>query len=353
MTNQSKPHEFAIQSHRTSRSTVIIDGSWREGIRDLGPRRLLIADAQLESWVSGVAAAIQADGVLTMPMGEHQKSLATVNDLYEWLGAQGAMRDTVVAALGGGVCTDMVGFAAATYLRGLTWAAIPTTLLAQVDAAIGGKVGVNTPLGKNLVGAFHLPRIVAIETEFLATLPRREWKAGVGEVLKSALIQGGWLYDALDRAPLMQVADWADIVRETAHIKVDVVNQDLYENGPRMYLNLGHTIGHALENLLGYGAMTHGEAVALGTLAVLRLSEETQGLSQSVRQRVLGWMARWGLATRMPTVDFGKLWEQLHRDKKARSQGLTWVLLRDLGDPVLVQNLEEALVRSVVEELQE
>ncbi len=353
MTEGDDARELSITSDTTRRSVILLDVPWQTRVRELGPRRLLVADATLDRWANDLAGDIGADGVMLLELGEEKKTLGTVERVYSWLSAQGATRDTVVAALGGGTCTDLVGFACATYLRGIAWAAIPTSLLAQVDAAIGGKVGVNTVFGKNLVGAFHLPQMVAVDTKFLSTLPLRQWRAGLGEVLKSALIQGGWLYDILSEVDLEEgsVGVWAEIVRETAKIKVALVNQDLYESGPRMFLNLGHTIGHAIENLLGYGVMTHGEAIGLGTLAALRLSERTRGLSPAVRERVSAWLTRWGLPKVMPALEFSRLWQQLYRDKKARTGGLTWVLLEDVGRPVLVRELDAGLVRSVVEEL--
>ena len=352
--SQSKGQgDFAVVAGREWRSHILFDKSWPAFIRQQGPRRLLIADQRLDAWIDEVAQQIHADAVLRVDIDEEHKGLPKVYELYEWLSKVGASRDVLVVALGGGVLTDVVGFAAATYLRGLSWAAIPTSLLAQVDASIGGKVGVNTSWGKNLVGAFHLPEVVAIAPQFLSTLPLREWRAGLGEILKSALIRGGWLYGALDHISLLEgeVGEWGPIIEETAKIKIEFVNRDLYESGPRMFLNLGHTLGHALENLLGYGKLTHGEAVGLGTLAALRISERLRGLSPDVRLKVSDWMERWGLPVAMPPLDFSRVWEQVQRDKKARSSGLTWVLLDGVGNPCLVQNVAPQLVEEVLAQL--
>ncbi len=338
---------------KTVVSSIVLDASWPEKILALASRRVVVVDAALGQWASWVADRIKTDTVLSLSISEKGKSLATVQKVYEWFGRTGVMRDTLVVGVGGGVLTDLVGYAAATYLRGLPFAAVPTSLLAQVDAAIGGKVGVNTPWGKNLVGAFHPARVVALEPEFLTTLPLREWRAGLGEVMKSALIHGGWLYDALDTIELTgeNAALWTPLVKETAKIKVELVNQDLYEDGPRMFLNFGHTIGHALETLLGYGVLSHGEAVGLGALVELALSERLRGLDVQVRIRVYRWMRAWGLPTTFPRLDFSRLWQQLQGDKKARSTGLVWVLLEDVGQPVLVPNIPEDLVRSVIKDL--
>ncbi len=334
-------------------SHIVFADTWPDWFSQRQQPRFLIADARLDHWVDEVAARINVKASHRVQLSEESKALAQVYEIYEWLGKAGASRDAMVVALGGGVCTDLVGYAASTYLRGVAWAAVPTTLLAQVDAAIGGKVGVNTPWGKNLVGSFHLPELVAIDSRFLSTLPLRQWRAGIGEIVKSALLVGGWLYDALDQLSLKEgeVGDWELVIKACAKIKVDMVNRDLYEAGPRMFLNLGHTIGHALENLLGYGTLTHGEAVGLGTLAALRLSERLLGLSEQVRWKIRDWLGHWGLPVTMPVVEFSQIWEQLHRDKKSRASGLTWVLLERVGEPRLVPNIEPELVRDVLEEL--
>lgn len=347
----SEEEEFTIELARSMRSTIVFAPGWQARLRSLGPRRVVVADAQLGAWIDQVAETLGAQTTLTVTLGEANKNLATVEDLYRQFDRAGLTRDSLVVAVGGGVATDLVGFAAATYLRGLAWAAVPTTLLAQVDAAIGGKVGINAAWGKNLIGAFHLPEVVAIDPQFLATLPAREWRAGVGEVMKSALIAGGWLYQILDQVSLDGPSPlWAQIVRKTAAIKVNVVNRDLFESGPRMFLNLGHTIGHALEALLGFGVLSHGEAVGLGTLAVLRLSEELLGLDAAVRRTVVGWMNRWQMPCVLPPLDVTRVWEQLARDKKARADGLTWVLLQEPGLPVLRSNIARELVFRVLEE---
>lgn len=342
-----------IVSVRQRESSIYFGPGWEARVRRAGPRRLLVADAGIPRWAEVTAAAVGADAVLRLPLGESEKSWPALNRVYEWLGGERATRDTVVVALGGGVTTDLVGYAAATYLRGIAWIAIPTTLLGQVDAAIGGKVGINTAWGKNLVGAFHLPELVLVDPAFLSTLPEREWRAGLGEVIKSALISGGSLYGELGGLSMGSgwVDQWAPIVEGTARVKIDLVNGDLYEDGPRMYLNFGHTIAHALENLLGYGTITHGEAVGLGTLAALSLSEKLLGLSPSVARTVRQWMEHWGLPTVMPSVSFEALKDRMEGDKKARADGLTWVLLADVGRPQLYTGVDFSLVHQVLLEL--
>ncbi|MCY0877729.1 MAG: 3-dehydroquinate synthase [Firmicutes bacterium] len=344
--------EFEITAVQERKSLVLMGENWAERLSALGPRRVLVADRSVVQWAEEVQERVPVDDVLTLDISEAAKTLETLQTVYQWLGEHNVTRDVVVLALGGGVLTDLVGFAAATYLRGLRWVAVPTTLLAQVDAAIGGKVAVNTAFGKNFLGAFHLPELVVVDIRFLRSLPAREWRAGLGEVIKSALIRGGWLYETLGRLTFPTESDlssWESVIAETARVKIDIVNQDLYETGPRMFLNFGHTVAHALENYLGYGAMTHGEAVGLGTLAALRLSERVLGLSPDVRDTVRGWLEAWQLPTRMPPLDFGAFWTTLHRDKKARAEGLTWVLLQAVGQPVLKKNLSQDIVRETLE----
>ncbi len=340
--------ESLIAYRRESSSRLLFGSSWSESVRDLGPRRLLIADASLAKWVTETAQETGAEAVLSLPLGEAAKNLESVARVYAWLGEQKTTRDTVLVSMGGGVATDLLGFSAATYLRGIRWVAVSTTLLGQVDAAIGGKVGVNLPFGKNLVGAFHLPDIVVLDPRFLTTLPANEWRTGLGEIIKSALIAGDPLYRQVGQLPMPgpQTLDvWQPVIREAAMLKVSIVNQDPFESGPRMFLNFGHTIAHALENLWGYGVVSHGEAVSLGTLAALRLSERVLGLDPAVRAHVEEWVRQWGLPLTLPrTVDFDALWERLHRDKKARAHGLTWVLLKQPGSPELVSGVERELV---------
>ncbi len=287
-----------------------------------------------------------------LAIGEAKKDLATAAELYQWLGQQGVRRDTVVIAVGGGVLTDTVGYVAATYLRGLTWIAVPTTLLGQVDAAIGGKVAVNVPWGKNLVGAFHLSDMVLIDPEVLDTLPLREWQAGVGEVMKSALIAGGWLWDRLNNsAPPFGTADWDDLIRHTVEIKVNIVNADLEEHDQRMHLNFGHTVAHGLEQALGYGKLTHGEAVAMGCRVALSISENLLGLDPNVRWTVEQWMRVWELPLAVPDVDWDRVLAAMTQDKKARAHGLQWILLEQVGHPVIRRDIDEGLVRSAMERI--
>ncbi len=358
-------YEIAIESHSDNVSHVIIGDHtlpawpWVSWVRPGSPV-VVVADERIRGRADAILQGLEAAGfeavlwVVSIP--EQDKTLQTVESLYHSLGEHRVTRDTTVVAVGGGVLTDLVGYVAATYLRGLHWIAVPSTLLAQVDAAIGGKVAVNTSFGKNLVGAFHLPDVVAIDTDLLSTLPAREWQAGVGEVLKSALIAGPPLSEHLvGRLARLGAMDswWAAVIGETAALKARIVSEDLYENGTRMFLNFGHTAAHALENYLGYGTLTHGEAVGLGTLVALKLSEEILGMPRLVELQARDWMAQWELPTRAPQFDSAALVGIMRQDKKARAFGLQWVLLSDLGQPQVVRGVPDALVVEALKVIQE
>ena len=261
-----------------------------------------------------------------LPCGEEAKSIRAVERIWRQLRLG---REGTVVAFGGGCTTDAAGFAAATYLRGVPWVAVPTTLVGQVDAAIGGKTAVNLPEGKNLVGAFHWPIQTVIDPALLETLPERERRAGMAEVVKTGLLAGESLWELSLPA----------IVRRCASYKAAVCLRDPHEHGERATLNLGHTFAHALESAAGYEGLAHGEAVALGLLAALRLS----GLETSAVEEVLG--------PRPAHVNREAAWAALARDKKARNGRPRLVLLERPGAPVTEVELPEERVRAALDEL--
>ncbi|MBE3583767.1 MAG: 3-dehydroquinate synthase [Limnochordaceae bacterium] len=282
---------------------------------------------------------------LEMPDGESYKRLSTLERLYEEAAAQGVERGWPVLALGGGVVGDTAGLFAATFLRGLPFIQIPTTLLAQVDASVGGKVAVDLAAGKNLVGAFYQPRQVLMDPAILASLPPRQVRAGWAEVVKTAALQGGSLAELLDRVTASLLARpgagplWQQLLRECVRFKAAVVAEDeREESGRRAILNLGHTVGHALERVTGYQVYTHGEAVSIGLEMALRLSQEWAGLPSSQAQRVRGWLAEAGLPAQPQGGKWPASWEEfqaaLQGDKKVVAGQIRWVLLRRLGEPV-------------------
>jgi 3-dehydroquinate synthase len=321
--------------------------------------------AAIESALRGAGYQIASYAV---PSGEASKDLAIASLLYDWMIGGGVERRDAVLALGGGVVGDLAGFAAATVLRGVALIQLPTTLLAMVDSALGGKTGVNHPLGKNLIGAFHQPRLVLSDTNTLVTLPPRELRAGWAEVIKHAVIRDAELFQELEvlsaefkvlsfelpeAMPIqnseLRTQKLAQVIRRAAKVKVDVVNADERETGERMLLNYGHTLGHALEALTGYGTLLHGEAVAIGMdlAARIALRMELWGPESVERQRTL--LQAYGLPTAIPAdVDPDRLLELTLRDKKVRAGRIRWVLPTAIGAAEVREDVPEALVRAVV-----
>lgn len=282
---------------------------------------------------------------LVVPPGEQSKSLAQTAALYDQLVERGVNRRTALVAVGGGVVGDLAGFVAATFLRGLPLVQVPTTLLAMVDSSLGGKVGVDLPSGKNLVGAFYPPKAVLCDPDVLATLPPREWSGGMAEVIKHAILDSPEFFRDLDRPP-------ADLIERAAAVKIAVVTRDPYEQGERAHLNLGHTLGHALETVTGYARFHHGEAVALGLLAATRLSRELGVLEQDFEPALEERLRRSGLPVRLPA---GLSWEPIAaamaRDKKNVDGRLTFVLPVRLGQVRVYPGVDPEHVRKVYEAL--
>ncbi|MBN2705953.1 MAG: 3-dehydroquinate synthase, partial [Deltaproteobacteria bacterium] len=262
-----------------------------------------------------------------------------------------------ICALGGGVIGDLAGFAAATYMRGIDLVQLPTTILAQVDSAIGGKNGINLDVGKNLVGTTYQPRVVISEIDFLTSLPPREIFCGLGEVVKYGLLAGDDFISFLElnHSEIMALnhRSLAIMIHSCSRIKADyVVRDELDQIGVRAALNLGHTVGHALEKYYGYGAYAHGEAVAIGLVCALALSTAMKLLPESSRQRALNLLKLYGLPQVLPAAaDLDVLIELMRRDKKSGGS-LTMVLLKGLGDPHLEENIDPGLLRAVMQENQ-
>jgi 3-dehydroquinate synthase len=286
--------------------------------------------------------------------GEDVKTWSVAGELYDWLAAAHLDRDAVLIAIGGGTVTDLGGFLAATYLRGLRWCAIPTTLLAAVDAAVGGKTAINLGAGKNLVGAFHHPALVAIDPAVFATLDPRDIAAGVGEALKTALVADPELFVLLEREmPRALAADpdvLAVVVAHCVAAKAVVVSGDEFERddsgaGGRAVLNFGHTIGHALEKTCGYGALRHGEAVVLGMRAALALSRE-RGLPPAVATRIEALVN--AIPTPHPEAAHDAVIAATASDKKRKAGRVRFILIRDIADPYIVDDVGEASVRAAL-----
>jgi len=287
--------------------------------------------ARLESGLRGkrVAAAV-------LPDGEQYKTLETVARVFDALVERRLNRDVCIVALGGGVVGDMAGFAAACYQRGVDYVQVPTTLLAQVDSSVGGKTGVNHPGGKNLIGAFHQPRSVISDTGTLRTLPPRELRAGLAEVIKYGLIADpgflGWIESNLEALLALEAGALAHAIRRSCELKAEIVAEDEREHGRRALLNLGHTFGHAIETAAGYGEWLHGEAVGAGMLMAADLSCRLGWLEAADVERVRALLARAGLPTRAPSIGAARALELMGMDKKVLAGRIRLVLMRRLGE---------------------
>jgi 3-dehydroquinate synthase len=272
---------------------------------------------------------------VALPDGERYKTAATLGAIHDALVEARLGRDGLVLALGGGVVGDMAGFAAATYMRGVDWAGVPTTLLAMVDSSVGGKTGINHPRGKNLIGAFHQPRAVVIDPAFLATLPPRELRAGAFEVLKCAILADAPLFDALEAAPAGVVGwdqdalEWA--IATAVRVKAEVVAGDEKEGGWRRVLNLGHTIGHALEAVTRYRRFVHGEAVGWGLVGAAAIARDRGLLEAAAFERIAGAVDHVGHRPRVSDLDTHVVLEALSHDKKARKGRVPFILPAGIG----------------------
>ena len=322
----------------------------------LPPRIFVISDRTVARLYGQTALkALQAGGyqaeLLTVPPGERSKTWGVVQRLSRELLTRGATRQTLLIPLGGGVVGDFTGFLASIYLRGVPCVQVPTTLLAMVDAAIGGKTAINLPEGKNLLGTFHQSRLVIIDPEFLDTLPAKERRNGLAEVVKAAFIRDPELLGRLERSRGRIFADreeLTEVICRAAAIKARVVAADVHEAGKRRILNFGHTLGHALEQASGF-RLPHGRAVALGMLAALHLSQRLAGLSAAEAERGRRLIHGLGLARRPPRPDAGKVLAALPRDKKRRGDDLVFVLLKRLGEPVVMEGVPLPLVAEALE----
>jgi 3-dehydroquinate synthase len=290
--------------------------------------------ARLERGLAGKRVAS-----VILPDGEQHKTLATVERVLDAMVERRLNRDACVVALGGGVVGDMAGFAAACYQRGVDYVQVPTTLLAQVDSSVGGKTGVNHPGGKNLVGAFHQPRAVVSDIGTLGTLPPRELRAGLAEVIKVGLVADAgflaWIEGNLEALLGLDAAALTYAIRRSCEIKAGIVAEDEHEHGRRALLNLGHTFGHAIETAAGYGAWLHGEAVGAGMLMAADLSARLGWLVPADVERVRSLLQRAGLPVAAPRIGAARGLELMGMDKKVLAGRIRLVLLRRLGEGVV------------------
>ncbi len=307
-----------------------------------GARVFVVTDQTVWAiYGNAVEASLTAAGVAfhmeAVQPGEQSKSAETLFGLYSAMAKQGFSRADWVLTVGGGVVGDLGGMAAATFLRGMRYAQVPTTLLAQVDSSIGGKVAVDIPEGKNLVGAFHQPMFVLIDPDTLDTLPDEQFACGMAEVIKHAAIADEGLFRKLEKFAGREALrkHLPDVIRENLIIKRDVVQRDERDNGPRLMLNFGHTIGHALEQKAGFAGITHGEAVAKGMCHITRVSEALGLTEPGTADRLAGLCLKFGLPVELPDTSRQSLIEVILRDKKVRGGTITLVLLKQIGSHFL------------------
>ena len=356
---EGSPPPVEIRAGERSYAAVIGPGVLAELPRwltraGLGGRARIVADERAWS-AHGAAlqAGLRADNrdaeVLTVVGGEEQKSLAGAERLYDWLIRTGTERGDCVVAMGGGAVGDLAGFAAATFLRGLPLVQVPTTLLAMVDSSIGGKVAVNHRLGKNLIGAFHQPALVVADTRTLRSLPAREYRSGWAEIVKIAMIADGQLFaemrDNVDR--LLAFEDeylLGRVIRRAVELKGGIVGEDEREDGRRIILNYGHTIGHALEAATGYGRYLHGEAVAIGMHGAAQIAQRRGLLDDAAGRAQAKILAAFGLPSRAEGVAAQELLGPLSRDKKARGKAIRWVLATGIGSVTTANDVSAAEV---------
>jgi len=353
---QPRPYEVRIENGLLSKAGEVL--------RDLlpaGSRLFVVTVAPVRrKWAKKLTGSLSAAGfdtrVVEMPEGERFKRLATVEDLAETLIRMDADRNAVILAFGGGVAGDVAGFLASLYMRGVDVVQVPTTVLAQVDASIGGKTGVNLKAGKNLVGTFHQPRVVLIDPEVLSTLPDREYRAGLYEALKCGVIGNPGLFREFEqnREQILKrdPATVERLITESVRLKAHVVSVDEKENGLRRVLNFGHTIGHALEAETGYRTLLHGEAVAWGMVAAARIATRIKKLDESAARRISEATLSLG---RLPKIDVRgrSVVRRLQSDKKTRNGKVHFVLPTEIGRVEVVNDVPEKVVLEVVAEVRE
>lgn len=325
---------------------------------DLGEKALLVSNPTVyRRYGELVKASLEKNGFEVIPAeigdGEEYKTLDEAVKLYDLAFTGGLDRRCPVIALGGGVVGDLAGFLAATYLRGVPFIQVPTTLLAQVDSSVGGKVAVNHPGGKNIIGAFYQPGLVAADLETLKTLPAREMKGGLAEVIKYGVIADGgffaWLEERLEQVLDLRAEALEHAVETSCRIKAGVVAADETEQGQRVILNYGHTVGHAVETLTGYRRVSHGEAVGLGMAVAARISTSLGMLTEKEGRRIISLIERAGLPVDIPpALSPDDILAAMSRDKKTLAGRLTMVLPAGIGRVKKISGLDEKLIRETI-----
>jgi 3-dehydroquinate synthase len=356
--------EVELPAHRypiTIGTGLLDGGAWRGTVR--GGHALIVSDgnvapvyaSRLRDALAHASAATMRSEILVLPAGEAHKTLAAAAQIFDALAQLGATRDACILALGGGVVGDIAGFAAACWMRGIDCLQFPTTLLAMVDSSVGGKTGVDHAAGKNLIGAFHQPRAVVADLDTLATLPERELRAGLAEVVKTACIGDADFFSWLEAHAEALLARDAEAmtyaITACCRFKAGVVMRDERETGERALLNLGHSFGHAIETATGYEALLHGEAVAIGMVLAARLSARLGMSAAADAERLHALLQGFGLPTAIPPgLDADTLLARMRLDKKNRAGALRLILWRGIGNAEIAAGVEDAAVLAVLRE---
>jgi len=355
---QTDPIKLSVRTS-TGKYTIEIAAGSSNRLRDIldsarvPPRRFIVSSHTVWRFHGDGLRHVADEEPILLPDGERYKQLGTVGRIYDALIRASADRSSAIISIGGGVTGDIAGFAAATYLRGIPVVQVPTTLLAQVDSAVGGKVGVNHPMGKNLIGAFHPPAAVVVDPSLLSTLPRREFRAGLYEVVKYGVIASRALFDrtAAELTPLFarEPAALLPIVSESCRIKADIVEQDERESGIRRTLNFGHTAGHALEAVTRYRRFLHGEAVAYGMLAAAELAAARGALPIADRDALSAHIMQMGPLPPVSDLSAADIIEATRRDKKVIDGRLHFVLPTKIGAATTVTDVStQELTRALL-----
>jgi len=353
-----RSYTIYIETGLLDRAGEIVTASCRarRGAIITNPRIAVLYEARLRRALN--SAGFEVGEAILIPPGEKYKSLQTIFHIERELARRKLDRQSAVIVLGGGIAGDVAGFVAATYLRGIELVQVPTTLVAQVDSSIGGKTGVNLPEGKNLVGAFYQPRCVLIDPETLITLPHREVRAGIAEIIKYGVIADAGLFEYLQaHQPKLHKVDeniFSYLIERSCQIKADVVSRDETESDLRAILNFGHTIGHALEAATGYRHFLHGEAVAVGMVAASRIAERMGLAEQEVSAPIHDLLERFDLPTTLPRdISYPEMMEAMCRDKKIKGGKLRFVLPVCIGGVILRDDVSPETVQAVLEEMRE
>jgi shikimate kinase / 3-dehydroquinate synthase len=361
------PHDVTVGAHLTGLVAAALQRQYAspsgggQGGGAFSPRTVVIvsdnvvADRHAQPLIDALSGAGLSGRPHLVPAGEPAKELAVLSGIYEALAAAGVDRQGALIALGGGAVGDVAGFAAATWMRGILYLQLPTTLLAMVDSSIGGKTAINLPAGKNLAGAIHQPSAIFCDLDYLASLPDEEYRAALAEIVKAALIAERsfveWLSVNMPGILRRDPPAVREVVGRAIAIKAAVVARDPQESGERAILNYGHTVGHALERVLGFGRLRHGEAVAWGMEVAARISLLTGACAAetvTVQHRLLQDA---GLLARRPAVGYAELIEAMRHDKKSRSGEPRWVVLRDMGRADYGQRVDPSIVRAALAEV--